>query len=132
MLNISIKPEVVFHLGGFPITNTYLTSLILLIVFAAVAFKFSRDSKNNPGGYLVFIIRMIASKLYNMFSAIFGDKTERFFPYLASIFLFIILSNWMGLLPGVHSVHYETTEIFKFCQPGSFFYRYFGNYFRIF
>lgn len=48
----------------------------------------------------------MVSGLYSMFQSILGANTKRFFPILASFFLYILLSNWLGLLPGVGSIVY--------------------------
>jgi F-type H+-transporting ATPase subunit a len=111
MLHINIKPDTIFTLFGIPFTNTLLNSYILIIVFFIVALYFSYLSKNNPTNFLVFIFRFICSKLYNLFRGVLEEKTERFFVLFASLFLFILFSNWLGLLPGVGSVTVNLTKL---------------------
>src|SRR3989338_3766303 len=102
MLHISIAPDILFHIGSLPITNTILTSSIFIVLFSIKL----RD-KNST---LVFFVRFILTKLYELFLPILKDKTTIFFPYVASLFLFILFSNWLGLLPGVGSITFPLLE----------------------
>lgn len=94
MLQISIKAEKLFDIFGFPVTNSLIATEIVLIVFFIIAVWY----KNH------FFIRWIAHSLYSLFESVLHDKTPLFFPFLGSLFLFIILSNWFGLIPGVESI----------------------------
>ena len=109
MLHISIAPDILFHIGSLPITNTILTSSILIVLFVIfiVLFSIKLRDKNST---LVFFVRFILTKLYELFLPILKDKTTIFFPYVASLFLFILFSNWLGLLPGVGSITFPLLE----------------------
>lgn len=108
MLHISIKPDVIFETSILPITNTLLNSYLLIIIFFIVSVYYSYLAKNNPTHFLVFLIRSICKSIYQMSRSILGDKNDRFFSFFISLFLFILLSNWLGLLPGVGSIVIET------------------------
>jgi F-type H+-transporting ATPase subunit a len=41
---------------------------------------------------------------YNMVEGAAGEKARKFFPLVASFFFFIMVSNWMGILPGFGSI----------------------------
>lgn len=45
------------------------------------------------------------------------DKTKKFFPLVATLFIFILISNWLGILPGVGSIglveHEEFIPLFR-------------------
>ena len=103
MLHISIKPEVIFEIAGFPVTNSIFASWVLIVLFFFIGlyFRMNAHSKTSRG---VFFIRFILSKMYNFFKPISGKVGEEVFPIIASMFLFILLGNWMGLLPGYGSI----------------------------
>ncbi len=103
-LHISLSAEPVLQLGGLILTNSMITSLIvsgLLITFAVIANR-SLTSTTKPKGLQNFAEWIIES-LYSLVHSITGDlkKTSLFFPFIATFFLFILLNNWFGLLPGV-------------------------------
>jgi F-type H+-transporting ATPase subunit a len=61
-----------------------------------------------PGRYQAFW-EMIVEGLDDFFDTIIGDraKTRQFFPLVATIFIFLMIANWMGILPGVGSITIE-------------------------
>lgn len=103
MLHVSIKPEILFTLAGFPVTNSILASWIVLALFTLCALVFSFDAQSKTSKF-IFFIRFTITKLYAFFTPIAGKVGEQIFPILASLFLFILLANWTGLLPGYGSI----------------------------
>jgi F-type H+-transporting ATPase subunit a len=108
MLHVSIKAEEIFNFLGFPVTNSLLASSLVVILFFLIGLYFSKNSNSNSKP--VFFIRFIIAKLYETFEPILGDLTPRVFPFIASIFLFVLMANWLGLLPGFGSITYKKAE----------------------
>ena len=103
MLQISIKAEEVFNWFGVPITNSLLASILMTIFFALTAIIY-RVKKDDGESRLVFFVRFMTGKLYHLFETVFLEKAPIFFPLAASFFLYILFSNWAGLIPGVGSI----------------------------
>ncbi|MDA1079449.1 MAG: F0F1 ATP synthase subunit A [bacterium] len=119
-IHISLSAETIFHVGGVAITNSMFTTSIvsaLLILFAVVVNR-SLTTTNRPTGIQNFA-EWIIEALFTLVHSITHDlkKTYRFFPLIATFFLFILLNNWFGLLPGVGTIvvneksEHETTNI---------------------
>lgn len=102
MLHISIKPEVVFEIAGFPVTNSILASWILLVLFFFIGLYFKKNARSDSK--IAFFIRFVLTKMREFFVPIAGRVGKDVFPVIASIFIFVLLSNWMGLLPGFGSI----------------------------
>lgn len=47
--------------------------------------------------------------LYNLAESVTGKAAATYFPWAATLFLFILLSNWSGLIPGVGSIGFFHT-----------------------
>jgi F-type H+-transporting ATPase subunit a len=103
MIHISLAGETLFHLGPLAVTNTLLTTWIVMGVII-IASKLILSSYSPKPTRAQIVLEEIVGMLYNMFTSILGKNTRKFFPLLATIFIFIILSNWSGLLPGVGSI----------------------------
>lgn len=90
--------------GPFPITNSMLVSWIVaagLILFAQGA---TRKMKDVPEGAQNVLEWMVES-LYDFLEGIIGAHlVKRTFWFFASIFIFILFANWIGLIPGVGTV----------------------------
>jgi len=107
------------HLFGFPITNSMMVSWIValgLIVFAQFA---TRDMKGVPQGAQNFLEWLVES-LYGFLEGIIGPHlVGRTFWFFATIFIFILSANWLGLIPGVGTIGWghESSHGFKIEQP---------------
>lgn len=104
---------------NFPITNSMLVSWIValaLIIFAQVA---TRNMKLVPTGAQNFM-EWLVEGLYKFMVGIIGPHlAERTFWFFATIFIFILSANWVGLVPGVGTIGwgYSTAHGFKIDQP---------------
>lgn len=104
-MNISLKAESLFHIAGMNITNSLVLSFITLGGLALLGFVLSKSVKEIPGK-LQSVGEMIIEGLLDFMESILGsrEQAERFFPFIASLFLFILLNNWIGLFPGIGSI----------------------------
>lgn len=102
---VPVVAETVFHIGSFPVTNTLINAALALVVFLVVAVSLRGSKKGAPHG-LQNLAEMVIEFLLGFFDQVTGDrkKSKKFFPIVGSLFLFILVSNWMGLLPGVGSI----------------------------
>lgn len=112
-LHVSLAAEPITHIGDFPLTNSMFTSLIVsgLIILFAVVVRLTLKNTNKPQGIQNFA-EWIVESLFNFVHSITGDlrKARIFFPFIATFFLFIIMNNWFGLLPGVGTIKTTITE----------------------
>jgi len=104
---------------GFPVTNSMVVTWIVaigLIVFAQVA---TRHMKPIPTGAQNFLEWLVES-LYSFLESLLGPALARqTFWYFATVFIFIIAANWVGLIPGIGSIGWghQTAEGFRLDQP---------------
>jgi F-type H+-transporting ATPase subunit a len=106
-------------LFGLPITNsmvvTWITAL-LLIILARIA---TRNIKPVPQGIQNFW-EWLVEGLYTFLEGIIGSHlVKRTFWFFASIFIFILATNWISLVPGVGTIgwgHYDA-QGFRVTQP---------------
>ena len=102
------KPDVLAHiptpLGPFLITNSMVVTWVValgLIVFAQLA---TRRMKEVPDGAQNFWEWMVES-LHDFLDGIIGHHlVHKTFWFFATIFIFILFSNWIGLIPGLGSI----------------------------
>jgi F-type H+-transporting ATPase subunit a len=117
-IHISLKAEKLFSIGGFSVTNSLLLGTLVTGVLILVALRSHKRLKLIPGPFQNFFEIFIDGFL-DILDTIFGDrnKSEKYLPLIATIFLFVLASNWTGLLPGVGSIVYhgaeETAPLFR-------------------
>ncbi|MCL2388865.1 MAG: F0F1 ATP synthase subunit A [Elusimicrobia bacterium] len=101
---MQLAPQTVFTLFGFPITNTVITTLIVNIVIVTIIFIVTRFGGLVPGK-VQNAVEMAVEYFYSATESIAGKRAEFIYPWVATIFIFIVLSNIMGLLPGFESIY---------------------------
>ena len=119
--SLPLKATRLFQIGKLTVTNSMLVSWIVaiaVILFAQIA---TRKIKTVPSGAQNFWEWLVES-LYNFLESIIGrDLVKKTFWFFATIFIFILFTNWAGLIPGVGTIgwghHDPTTGIFHVDRP---------------
>lgn len=111
MLQISLKAEDIFHIGGFAVTNALFLSFLVLVLLVVLGFVLRSRLKLIPGGAQNLFEYLVDGAL-GIMDSVLGDRrvSEKYFPLVFTIFIFILFSNWLGLLPGVGSLVVHTTD----------------------
>ncbi len=94
----------------FPVNdyNHVLTSILVAIISVLIAFFVSRTIKYSPNSEIPDtkfnfrnIIELLSEMLLSLLTDVMGEhNAKKFFPALASVFLFILFNNLIGLIPG--------------------------------
>jgi F0F1-type ATP synthase membrane subunit a len=100
--------------GPFPITNTLIASWVTMIVASLFAFAATRKMKIIPGR-LQALVEMAMEGLINFIESVAGHKNgRRFFPMIATIFIFVMFNAYLALLPvygpGIHVTTHSKIE----------------------
>lgn len=105
MLHISIAAEKLFEIFGMAITNTLLMSWITALLLITGAIFLYKRIAGVPSMFQN-IFEMAVEWILGMMEGIFGSRktAEKYFPIIATIFIFILVSNWLGIVPGIGSI----------------------------
>lgn len=101
------KSEVIINLFGIlDVTGEVVTMWIMLLIITLLSLIVKKNLKERPGK-LQNVIETGIEYLDNFFADILGKKKSRkYFTFLASLFIFIIFSNYSGMIPGVGLTDY--------------------------
>ncbi|MFZ2299517.1 MAG: F0F1 ATP synthase subunit A [Candidatus Moraniibacteriota bacterium] len=104
-MEISIAAEKLFSIGSFPVTNALLIGFLVSIFLVIVTRIAARRMRLIPRG-IQNIFEIIFEWLLSFIESVLQDKTQsrKAFPLIATIFLFVLFSNWIGLLPGMGTI----------------------------
>ena len=116
--------------GNISITNTYINSTLTVIGFIIVAYlikqaadRLTKDSA--PRGILNFFEALLEFFL-GYLDKVTHDRVKsiKFLPIVGSLFFFIVVSNWIGLFPGIGSigqwqVHHGNLELIPLFRPAN-------------
>ena len=101
----TLYAEPIAHIGSFPVTNALATSTVALVIIVILAWLVRSNIKKVPTG-LQNALEMIIEGFLGIFDGVTGSrqKSLKFAPVVLAFFFFILINNWMGLLPGVGSI----------------------------
>ena len=106
-LHIILKSDVLGTVFGVPITNSMLMSWIVVITLAVLGYLVGSRLQKIPGK-----LQTVFESAFSFFIDYLEDVLEsrtlafRFFPLIATLFMFILLGNWLELVPGIDSIRY--------------------------
>ncbi len=97
--------EPIFYIGSFPVTNAYINSTIAVIAFLIIGLLLRKQTAMIPGklqnageSVLEFMLGYVDGVTKDR------ERSMKFLPIVGGLFLFILVSNWMSLIPGTGSV----------------------------
>lgn len=111
MEEISLRSATLFHLGPLTVTNSILATWVGMLVLIGIGFLATRRLQLVPSG-IQNATEAVLEALLGLVDQVTQDrrKTETFFPLLATFFLFILVLNWIELVPGFSAIHVHTAS----------------------
>jgi F-type H+-transporting ATPase subunit a len=107
--HVQLPAENVSHnplFGNFYLTNTLIATIIADVLLLILAFSIRRATRKDAL-YLTGLLGAVSAileYLYNLTQSTAGKYARKIFPYFATIFLLVLVANWMELIPGVDSI----------------------------
>ena len=121
--NTSVQPihettifaEPIFQVGSFQITNSLLNSWLAVLVIIVLLVVLRLKLKQIPGK-IQHIFEILLEGALSLCDQVTNNRklTLKIFPLVTSLFIFILVNNWLGLLPFVGSVGYTAKEVGHF------------------
>jgi len=101
----TLYSEPIAHVGNFTITNSLLNSWLTVIIVIALALAIRKKINLVPTGIQNFF-ESVVELFLGLFDSVTGsrEKSIKLAPFVMSFFFFILINNWLGILPGVGSV----------------------------
>jgi F-type H+-transporting ATPase subunit a len=105
-LHVELAAETLFNIGPIPVTNSMLMMFIVMGFILLAGSLVARKLQTVPGR-TQGIVELMVEFLLRLVEGTAGKRLgRRIFPLISALFIFIILSNWTGLLPGVGTIGY--------------------------
>ena len=121
---IQIPPEVIFYIGPLPVTNALLGTWISIIALLLVFYFGTRRRDLIPSG-MQNAVEWIIEYLLNLTEGVSGKvKARKFFPLVATFFIFILFCNLLDIFPGVDTigtVNLEALRLSRLSPPTTIF-----------
>src|SRR5216684_504129 len=105
MEQFTIRPIVPLHIGGYDVSFTNQSLLMVLVAIAASLFlTLAMAKKSLVPSRAQSMAEMSYEFVANMIQTSAGEDGLRFFPFVFSLFVFVLFSNFFGMIPGSFTV----------------------------
>lgn len=96
----TLYAEPIAHFGSFTVTNSLFTSTIVVFIIIIISIVVKLSIKKIPRG-IQNLFEIVIEGAENLCDQVTGDRkvTDKAFPIVFAIFMFVILNNWIGILP---------------------------------
>ena len=101
---IIVPAEVITKVGFLNISNTMISAWAAMFILLVGCFLATRTMKLIPTGAQNFVESIIEFLMGQLEDIAGSANARRFFPVIATFFIFILLANWMGLLPFFNAI----------------------------
>ena len=110
-IHVALSAEKLGDFFGLPITNTLVTSWVVVLLLIAVGFIMGSRLQMVPGRFQT-LLEWLFGGIYDYVTEVLESRNmaRRFFPLLITIFLFIFVANWLEFVPGVGSIGFFNDE----------------------
>jgi F-type H+-transporting ATPase subunit a len=109
-IHIAIAPETLFTVGPINVTNSLFMTFVVMGLLLIVGAVIARNAKLVPGRWQS-VFEVTASFILDLVESTGGRSFgRRIFPLVGAIFMFIVIANYSGLLPGVGTIGIYRTE----------------------
>ena len=111
--SVPLSPEAIVSIGNFEITNSMIMALVIITIISLVFITAARKAKVRGTSRFSFFIENVVSFILATLKSNFGGdeaKARKFLPLFLAFFIFILLNNLFGLLPGMGGSVYVESE----------------------
>ncbi len=102
MASVDTLPSVLFHVGPLPISETVVTTWALMALLLLISWLSSRRLELNPGPWQV-ALEGVMGAIQDAIEAVLPEYSLRILPFVASVWIFAVVANLVGIIPGLHS-----------------------------
>lgn len=101
--HFALTGEPIFEVGPFSYTNAHLTMLLVIALLSTLSFLATRNMRQQPSG-LQNVAEMLVQGLGDFVVSIGGPAAAKYLPLFGTLFLFIVMSNWLSVVPFVGQI----------------------------
>jgi F-type H+-transporting ATPase subunit a len=107
--HIGVPVDILFYIpfgnkNGFPVTNTFIITWVTILIILGFFYVALRHPRVVPKG-VQNLVEWVFQLLLNLCEEVAGKENgRRFFPWVATIFLFVLIANWWEIVPGIESI----------------------------
>ncbi|HNW71840.1 MAG TPA: F0F1 ATP synthase subunit A [Candidatus Paceibacterota bacterium] len=98
--DVTIYAEPIFSIGNFEVTNSLITSWLTVLIIIIFSVIIRLKLKKIPGKFQ-HVCEVVLEGALSLVDQVTNDRkiSKKVFPLAFSLFIFVLISNWLGLFP---------------------------------
>ena len=114
-IHISLASEKIFSIGGLPVTNSLLMGAMGLAAFLGIFIYTAQMIKRGRYNRFVGLVQWAFEGMLGAIDSVIPNKVvaRRIAPLALTIFFFVLISYWLSIIPGVGSITWGGTPVFR-------------------
>ncbi len=110
-MEISLSPEILFNVWGFPVTNSFLLMMALSVSIVVFSLAMGSGLKMVPSR-IQSLVELLFEGAWDFVLGVVGSKkkAKKIFPYVFTIFIFVLSANLLTLIPGQNAVSLKKVD----------------------
>lgn len=107
-MEVTLHAEKLFSIAGLPITNTLITTALTSGIIISFALITSKKIALIPTSKIQLLSEIVIENIFSTIESLSDKKRAlRFFPVVATFFIFILTANYLGQLPGFNTIGFR-------------------------
>ncbi len=94
--------NILFMIGPLEVSNTVVTTWMIMLVLGVLSWLFTRRLSQDPGKIQTALEAVVIS-IEGAISSVAPQQAKQLTVFIGSIWIFLVVSNLSGIIPGVHS-----------------------------
>jgi len=119
LLRIKLEPlpitsQTVFSIGGFPVVNSFLTIILVVIIFIIFGYIVTKKFSLRPKRFQM-VVEALYEMMVSLVDSITGSRihSEKIFPVVGALIVYISFANLIVFIPGLTSITYHGIDVFR-------------------
>ena len=107
-MNISLAPEILFYISNIAVTNTLFTSFFIILIILVISLMVKKGMNYEEPTNIQALFEVLFDGMYDLVKNVMEIKyAKKVINFVITFFIFILISNWFGLLPFVPAISIE-------------------------
>jgi F-type H+-transporting ATPase subunit a len=112
---LSLKSDILFDVFGFPVASSTAMTILIMILIAIFSVVVVRKFTQIPGRFQAFI-EIFYEETEGLLNQITNNRskhTQILFPIIAAMFVYLGISNLIGVIPGISEITFKGMSLFR-------------------
>ncbi|HUK41290.1 MAG TPA: F0F1 ATP synthase subunit A [Candidatus Acidoferrales bacterium] len=96
-----MQTSAVFYLGPLPISETVVTTWVIMLILLLVSWLSTRRLQIEPGPWQIALEGVVGA-IQDAIAQVLPEHALKILPFVGTLWIFVVIANLVGIIPGLH------------------------------